>query len=114
MKFRKLIPIFILATLTAEAREFPLPGVGGTAEMPFKVDTKNSEALACNYFGLELEKSYNVGRYDGSMSTNMLRNNIIYCLLIYKTPHPNGYVSQKFFSVQGNITNGIWEATPER
>lgn len=102
------------APLAKAARKFPLPGVGGTAEMPFKVDTKNRERLACNYFGLELEKSYNVGRYDGTMSTNMISENIIFCVLIYKIPTPSAYEEQKFFSVQGNIATGVWEATPER
>ena len=85
----------------------PLP----SGKMPFKVDTENRKKLVCNHFGLELQKQQNPGRYDGSMSRRMLTNDLIYCVLIYKRTHANGYVSQSFFDVTGNIKNGFWEAS---
>lgn len=44
----------------------------------------------------------------------MIGNDLIYCLIVFINEHPNGYVSQVFYSVTGNTSNGTWEAKMER
>ena len=106
----RLALLALILSINHANASIPLP----SGEMPFKVDTKNRKMLVCNYFGLELQKQGRSGQYNGSISRRMIGNDLIYCLIVFINEHPNGYVSQVFYSVTGNTSNGTWEAKMER
>lgn len=79
-----------------------------TAEVKAKTEKKRTMSI-CDRFGHDASKKYNIGKYDGTLSSQRLGEDIYYCVTSFKQETVTGFMMPIYKGITLNNRTGVYE-----